>query len=171
MGFHSIHSVYDDAARELEQRFFDPAEKPTTNLGTAIRRFKYDNYDHLAETRNFDANEVPFEISGYAIRRDIYDTAHRRAGFLMFDHNDKAVGYGMCIAGAMLPDRAAGTPLCGSSGASMARADEERVSLDDRKQIIQDVRVHRSEVLRLTISISYPRRPAGARAGRVNTIW
>ncbi len=103
MGFHSIHSVYDDAGHEIEQRFFDEAERATTNLGAAIRKFRYDNYDHLSETRNFNAAAEPFEISGYAIRRDIYDVSHHHAGFLLFDKRDQASRYGACIAGASCP--------------------------------------------------------------------
>jgi hypothetical protein len=103
MGFHQIHSAYDDAGHETEQRFFDEQGLATTNLGAAIRRFRYDNYDHLAETRNFNAAAEPFEISGYGVRRDIYDVAHRRAGFLLFDKRDQPSRYGACIAGASCP--------------------------------------------------------------------
>lgn len=103
MGFHALKITFDDVGREIEHHFYDEDMRPTTNLGAAVRKFRYDNYDHLAETRNFDAAGRPFAVNGYAIRRDIYDVAHRRAGFLLFDVADLPARYTGCIAGASCP--------------------------------------------------------------------
>jgi hypothetical protein len=102
-GYHAEKRTYDDAGRELEERYFDEHGNPSTNVGTAIHRSRYDNYDHVFEIRDFDADGKLIETMGSAVRRDLYDASHRRFGILMLDAAEKPAKYAGCYAGATCP--------------------------------------------------------------------
>jgi hypothetical protein len=105
-GFHAITWTVDDAGRKIEERYLNVNGAPSTNLGCALRRFQYDNYDHNFETRNFDARGQLVEALGQAIRRELYDDAHRKFGILLLDRAGKPAQYRGCYVGATCPNRA-----------------------------------------------------------------
>jgi hypothetical protein len=102
-GLHATKRMFDDAGRVIEERFFDPAGAPTTNIGTAIRRFRYDNYDHLYEATSHDVDGNLEESLGMTTRRDLYDTAHRHFAILLLDRAGKPARYTGCYTGVTCP--------------------------------------------------------------------
>jgi hypothetical protein len=104
-GFHAIKWTVDDAGRKIEERYLDVQGGAATNLGCALRRFQYDNYDHNFETRNFDARGQLVEALGQAIRRELYDDAHRKFGVLLLDKAGKPASYTGCYVGVSCPNR------------------------------------------------------------------
>lgn len=102
-GIHLTRSRYDDAGRIVEERFYNEDGDSATNMGTSIRRFVYDNYDHQYEETNHDASGVLMEMKGQAIRRDLYDAAHRTFGILMLDKTGSPAMYEGCYTGVTCP--------------------------------------------------------------------
>lgn len=102
-GFHAILWRRDAVGRSLEERFLGVDGAPTSNLGCHVRRFQYDNYDHLFESRNHDAKDGLVEVMGGAIRRELYDPGHRRFAVLVLDRNARPARYTGCYAGVDCP--------------------------------------------------------------------
>ncbi|HWU89136.1 MAG TPA: hypothetical protein VN253_17845, partial [Kofleriaceae bacterium] len=102
--FHVMRSVYDDAGRETQQRYFDEAGRPTSNYGAYKRTYKHDNYDHLVESQNHDEQGALTESFGVAIRKDLFDTAHRRFGLVLYDRNGQPASNSGCYTGGTCPD-------------------------------------------------------------------
>ena len=100
-----MRSVFDDAGRELEQRYFDEDGRVTGNYGAYKRTYKHDNYDHLVETQNHDERGALTESFGVAIRKDLFDTAHRRFGILLYDSDGQPASNSGCYTGATCPSR------------------------------------------------------------------
>lgn len=104
-GYHGVLHAYDEAGRSTEDRFIDVKGKPGTNLGCAVRTFRYDNYDHLVESINHDAGGQVIEVLGMSYRKTIYDEGHRVFGFLLFDKGRKPAAYRGCFTGRTCPPR------------------------------------------------------------------
>jgi hypothetical protein len=104
-GFHSVRITIDDAGRTREVRYFDTEDRPTTNLGVALRRYSYDNYDHLREIHGFDADGDVLEALGMAVQRRLYDPGHRLFALLLFDRAGKPARYTGCFTGRDCPAR------------------------------------------------------------------
>ncbi|MEO8705065.1 MAG: hypothetical protein ABI867_33740 [Kofleriaceae bacterium] len=102
-GFHRKVATYDDAGRLVLEHYFDPAGKPTTNLGAASRRYTYDNYDHMFEGRGFDAGGNAIESLGMAVQRQLYDPAHREFAKILLDKAGKPAAYTGCFGGIHCP--------------------------------------------------------------------
>ena len=98
-GFHRYTNEVDDAGRISRRRFFDPAGKPTTNLGCEVRSFTYDNYDHLVETEDRAKGGKLSQELGMTRKRYIYDAGHRHFGMLLFDAKDEPSAYSGCFTG------------------------------------------------------------------------
>jgi hypothetical protein len=93
----------DDAGREIEETFFDDRGQPASNGGTVVRRFRYDNYDHVFEATNHDADGELFEYLGMTTQRKLYDAAHREFAVLLLDRAGKPARYTGCFTGAHCP--------------------------------------------------------------------
>jgi len=104
-GFHGRAIRYDEAAREVEARFFDNAHTPCTNRGTFVRTLAYDAYDHLIETKNLDKHGRVIESMGNATNRYLYDDGHRLFGILLYDAQGKPAIYSGCFTGLTCPSR------------------------------------------------------------------
>jgi hypothetical protein len=102
-GFHAVKWTFDEAGRKTEERFFDTSGSATTNLGCSVRRFQYDNYDHLYESRNYGATGQPIEVLGMSIRRELYDAGHRKFAVLLLDKAGKPARYSGCFVGVHCP--------------------------------------------------------------------
>lgn len=102
-GMHETRSRWDDAGRIVEERYYDSDGSPTTNYGTAIRRFVYDNYDHQYEETNHDENGELVEVNGPSTRRDLYDDRHRMFGILQLDKGGNPTMYTGCYTGVTCP--------------------------------------------------------------------
>ena len=102
-GFHARKMTYDDAGRQLTETFYGVDGGPTTNMGAAARRFRYDNYDHLHESQSFDDRGELVEVRGAATRRDLFDATHRRFGIVLLDKQGKPATYGGCYSGMTCP--------------------------------------------------------------------
>lgn len=102
---HATRSIFDAAGRIVEERFFGTDGQPAANLGTSIRRFVYDNYDHQYEETNHDINGDLMEMRGQAARRDLYDAAHRTFGIIMLDRSGGPAMYEGCYTGVTCPSR------------------------------------------------------------------
>jgi hypothetical protein len=75
-GYHASLERYDDAGRLTERRALGVDRAPSDNLGTAIRQFEYDSYDHQAVARSLDAQGRPTDSYGLTTRRQLYDPGH-----------------------------------------------------------------------------------------------
>jgi len=104
-GFHSEHIVVDDAGRTRTVRYFDVDGTAASNLGVAVRRYTYDNYDHISKIDGFDATGDSVEALGMAAQRRLYDSSHRLFALLLFDKNGKPARYGGCFTGRDCPAR------------------------------------------------------------------
>ena len=104
-GFHAKHQTYDAAGRTVETRFADVEGRPATNHGTAVRRFRYDNYDHQVEATSYDAAGEVTETLGVTTRRTLYDAAHRSFGIVLLDRRGAPARYRSCYVGATCPTR------------------------------------------------------------------
>ncbi|MCC6749198.1 MAG: hypothetical protein IT371_16165 [Deltaproteobacteria bacterium] len=102
-GHHAELQVFDDAGRLKEERFLDTKGAPGTNFGTAVRRYRYDAYDHLIETENFDGDGKRKEVFGSAIQRRIYDERHRLFAVLLLDGQGNPAKYTGCYTGRDCP--------------------------------------------------------------------
>lgn len=98
-GFHRYVNTYDDAGRTTERRFLDTQGNPTTNLGCALRKFTYDNYDHTVATEDRGKDGKLTAQLGMATKRYIYDAGHRNFGMLLFDAKGEAATYKGCFTG------------------------------------------------------------------------
>ena len=101
--FHAMKSVYDDAARETQQKYDDDEGRPAGNYGAYKRTYKHDNYDHLVESQNHDERGALTESFGVAIRKDLFDTAHRRFGLVLYDRTGQPASNSGCYTGATCP--------------------------------------------------------------------
>lgn len=104
-GFHARKMTYDDAGRRLTETYHGVDGGPSTNMGAAARRFRYDNYDHPFEAQTLDARGELLEVLGTAIRRDLHDAAHRRFGVVLLDRQGRPARYGGCYTGVTCPRR------------------------------------------------------------------
>ena len=102
-GFHSEKIVVDDAGRTGTVRYFDVAGNPASNLGVAVRRYTYDNYDHISKIDGFDQTGDSVEALGMAAQRRLYDSSHRLFALLLFDRNGKPAHYTGCFTGRDCP--------------------------------------------------------------------
>ena len=102
-GYHGITYDRDDAGRIQRQRFVGLDGDPGTNLGCAVRHFRYDNYDHAVETRNEGLDGQPIDVLGMAIKRYLYDEGHRDFAMLLFDAKDRPARYAGCFTGQQCP--------------------------------------------------------------------
>jgi hypothetical protein len=102
-GFHALLWRRDDAGRSIEERFLGVDGAPSSNLGCHLRRFQYDNYDHLYESRNHDAKGALTGVMGTAVRRELYDAGHRRFAVLLLDRAGKPARYKGCYSGVECP--------------------------------------------------------------------
>src|SRR5204862_876556 len=94
---------FDDAGRPILQTFIDVRGLPTTNMGTAQRKTRFDNYDHPAESRSLDASGADTDSSGMTIRRNLWDATHRLFAIQLFDRDNKPARYTACYIGATCP--------------------------------------------------------------------
>ena len=104
-GYHGIRYVVDEAGRTKETRFINRAGQRGTNLGCAVRRFEYDNYDHLVRTINFDFDGSIKDVRGMAAKRMIFDQGHRLFGVLLDDVHGKPARYRACFTARTCPSR------------------------------------------------------------------
>lgn len=102
-GFARAKDTFDDNGRIAERRFFDDNGQPATNRETVVRRYIYDNYDHLHETRNIDADGELLESDGMAIKRNYYDDTHMLFGIVLLDRDERPSKYTACFTGAICP--------------------------------------------------------------------
>ncbi len=102
-GFHGMLWKRDGAGRATEERFLGVDGSPTSNLGCHVRRFQYDNYDHLYESRNHDASGALIEVMGTAIRRELYDAGHRKFAVLLLNRGARPARYTGCYSGVDCP--------------------------------------------------------------------
>lgn len=105
-GYHGIKSTVDDAGRTTQTHFIDVRGRPATNMGCAVRRFDYDNYDHQIKATNYDARGKLYNVRGMAIRAAIYDQGHRRFGLLLYDAQQRPASYRACFTGVRCPGKA-----------------------------------------------------------------
>jgi hypothetical protein len=105
MGYHGRVDTLDDAGREIEVRFYGPDGKAATNLGVAIRKSIYNNYDHVHEAIGLDENRKPKATRGMVKQRFVYDKGHRMFGMLLFDANGKPARYRACFSRMTCPGR------------------------------------------------------------------
>jgi hypothetical protein len=68
-----------------------------------MRRFAYDNYDHLFESRGYDADGKLVDTLGVSVRRDLYDVAHRRFAVVLLGPDGKPALYRGCYSGSTCP--------------------------------------------------------------------
>ncbi|MBN2495320.1 MAG: hypothetical protein JXR96_12055 [Deltaproteobacteria bacterium] len=104
-GFHAIVKSYDSAGRVTEARFLGTQGQPASNLGTMVRRFRYDNYDHQVESLNHAADGTLADSLGMSIQRRLYDPGHRLFAVLLYDKDDAPARYTGCFTGARCPER------------------------------------------------------------------
>ncbi len=104
-GFHSEKIVVDDAGRTRTVRYFDVDGNPSSNLGVAVRRYTYDNYDHISKIDGFDESGDVVEALGMASQKRLYDSSHRLFALLLFDRNGKPAHYSGCFTGRDCPTR------------------------------------------------------------------
>lgn len=104
-GFHALRHKVDAAGRNIEKRFVNVDGSPGTNLGTALRKLRFDNYDHFVEARNYNASGALHPALGSAIQRRIYDQGHRLFGVLLYDNHRKPARYRGCYTGRTCPDQ------------------------------------------------------------------
>jgi hypothetical protein len=102
-GFARTADTFDENGRIAERRFFDADNRPSTNRGTTVRRYIYDNYDHLAETHNLDEHGDLIESDGMAIKRNYYDDNHLLFGIALLDRNGQPARYNACFTGVVCP--------------------------------------------------------------------
>ncbi len=102
-GFARTADTFDDNGRIAERRFFGPDGEPATNRGTVVRKYVYDNYDHLAETRNLDDDGALFQSDGMAIKRNYYDDTHLLFGIALLDARERPAFYEACFTGVRCP--------------------------------------------------------------------
>ena len=98
-GFHRYVNEYDEAGRITRRRFLDVNGEPTTNLGCAVRKFTYDNYDHTVASEDRGSDGKLTAELGMATKRYIYDAGHRNFGMLLFDARGEAATYKGCFTG------------------------------------------------------------------------
>jgi hypothetical protein len=104
-GFHAQLSTFDDAGRQTETRFADTDGNAASNMGTVLKRSRYDNYDHLVEMTSYGTDGEILEVNGAAIRRELYDARHDRFGILLLDKAGTPAGYDGCYLGATGPSK------------------------------------------------------------------
>jgi hypothetical protein len=104
-GFHRRKTTYDDAGRAVEEHYYDAAGEPVQNYQAWIRRYRYDNYDHLFEQTAHDAGGTAIEAGGVATRRDLFDGNHRLFGALLLDKAGHPARYTGCYTGVQCPWR------------------------------------------------------------------
>lgn len=105
-GFHRKVDVYDPNGRAIEERFYAGDGSAATNMGTVVRKYVYDNYDHLSESQDYDASGQLFEVQGMAIKRNYYDDSHRLFGIVLLDARGKPSMYSSCYTGVYCPGNA-----------------------------------------------------------------
>lgn len=105
-GFHARVVSYDDVGREIASRFADVDGAPATNLGTAVLRSRYDNYDHVYEESSLDGTGTTHEVHGMSSQRYLYDAKHRLFGSLLLDKAGNPARYTGCFTGLDCPDTA-----------------------------------------------------------------
>jgi hypothetical protein len=104
-GYHAEKITVDDAGRTGSVRYFGVEGEPATNLGVAVRRYVYDNYDHIREIDGFDETGDVVEALGMASQRRLYDPGHRLFALLLYDRNGKPASYKGCFTGRDCPAR------------------------------------------------------------------
>jgi hypothetical protein len=104
-GFHVEKLVSDDAGRTRSVRYFGQSGETATNLGVAVRRYSYDNYDHIRQIDGFDESGDVVEALGMASQRRLYDSGHRLFALLLFDRSGKPAHYSGCFTGRDCPAR------------------------------------------------------------------
>jgi hypothetical protein len=104
-GYHAEKLNVDDAGRNREVRYFDTEGNPASNMGVAIRRYTYDNYDHIHEIDGFDTLGNVYEVLGMASQRRLYDAGHRLFGLLLLDRDGHPARYTGCFTGRDCPTR------------------------------------------------------------------
>ena len=102
-GYHGITHVRDEAGRTKETRFIDRRGNAGTNLGCAVRRFQYDNYDHQVKTVNYGFDGKIKDVRGMGSMRIIYDQGHRQFGILLYDIQDRPARYRACFTSRTCP--------------------------------------------------------------------
>ena len=102
-GYHGITNVIDDAGRTRESRFIDRSGNAGTNLGCAVRRYHYDNYDHQVKTVNYGFNGKIKDVRGMGSMRLIYDQGHRTFGVLLYDIHGSPARYRACFTARTCP--------------------------------------------------------------------
>jgi hypothetical protein len=102
-GYHRTTQSRDDAGRVVEARFFDRAGRPTTNVGTSIRRFRHDSYDHVYEATDHDFTGRVIEAQGKTTFRTLYDQRHRLFAIVLLDRRGKPARYHGCYTGVDCP--------------------------------------------------------------------
>ncbi|MBI5488988.1 MAG: hypothetical protein HY905_16760 [Deltaproteobacteria bacterium] len=103
-GFHAALTAYDEAGRTVEQRFLCVDRSPADNLGTSIRRYEYDSYDHLSVLRELDLGGRPFSSYGMASRRHLYDQGHRQFAVLLYHRDERPASFDACFVGLDCPE-------------------------------------------------------------------
>jgi uncharacterized protein YjhX (UPF0386 family) len=104
-GFHGLRHKVDGAGRNIEKRFVNSDGSPGTNLGTALRKLRFDNYDHFVEARNYTPSGKLHPALGSAIQRRVYDQGHRLFGILLYDEQRRPARYRGCYTGRTCPDQ------------------------------------------------------------------
>jgi hypothetical protein len=104
-GYHTEKITVDDAGRTRAVRYFAVVGEPATNLGVAVRRYVYDNYDHIREIDGFDETGDVVEALGMASQRRLYDPGHRLFALLLYDKSGKPASYKGCFTGRDCPAR------------------------------------------------------------------
>jgi hypothetical protein len=104
-GFHGERITVDEVGRTREVRYFDVAGEPTTNLGVGVRRYGYDNYDHLRVIHGFGLDGDVLESLGMHVQSRLYDPGHRLFALLLFDKAGKPARYTGCFTGRDCPAR------------------------------------------------------------------
>ena len=102
-GYHGSTHVVDDAGRTRESRFLDLRGGAGTNLGCAVRRFHYDNYDHQVKTVNYGFDGKIKDVRGMGSMRIIYDQGHRQFGVLLYDVQGRPARYRACFTSKTCP--------------------------------------------------------------------
>ena len=104
-GYHGITYTHDDAGRSKETRFLKRDGSAGTNLGCAVRRYRYDNYDHRVKTINYGFDGKVRDVRGMGSMRIIYDRGHRLFGLLLYDIHDRPARYRACFTGRSCPSK------------------------------------------------------------------